>query len=175
MARKLGKSSYPTGHGPNDFQCFGPPALEDGNFDTCKIADMGSFSQDDKDSNKYYHAAVVKSKINGQWYTYFEWGRVGAKAPQFQMIECASEAECRKSSHRSFTTRTTSVACGPRSPVFAHSPLGRARTYIWFASLRPAASACRTPKPSSMSIPIRPRSRTRSPHPGLPVLRLALA
>lgn len=96
MAKKLGKSSYPAGHGPNDFQCFGPPALEDGNFDTCKIADMGSFSQDDKDSNKYYHAAVVKSKINGLFYTYFEWGRVGASSPQFQMIECSSEAEAQE-------------------------------------------------------------------------------
>lgn len=96
MARKLDKSSYPPGHGPNDFQCFGPPALEDGNFDTCKIADMGSFSQDEKDSNKYYHAAVVKSKINGNFYTYFEWGRVGAKSPQFQMIECRDEAEAQR-------------------------------------------------------------------------------
>jgi predicted DNA-binding WGR domain protein len=96
MSNKLGKSSYPAGHGPNDFQCFGPPALEDGNFDTCKIADMGSFSQEEKDSNKYYHAAVVKSKTNGLFYTYFEWGRVGASSPQFQMIECASEAEAQR-------------------------------------------------------------------------------
>jgi predicted DNA-binding WGR domain protein len=96
MSKKLGKSSYPAGHGPNDFQCFGPPALDDGSFDTCKIADMGSFSQEEKDSNKYYHAAVVKSKINGNFYTYFEWGRVGAKSPQFQMSECANEAEAQK-------------------------------------------------------------------------------
>jgi predicted DNA-binding WGR domain protein len=96
MSKKLGKSSYPTGHGPNDFQCFGPPALEDGNFDTCKIADMGSFSQEEKDSNKYYHASVVKSKISGTFYTYFEWGRVGASSPQFQMIECANEAESQR-------------------------------------------------------------------------------
>ena len=96
MSKKLGKSSYPAGHSSNDFQCFGPPALEDGNFDTCKIADMGSFSQEEKDSNKYYHAAVVKSKINGNYYTYFEWGRVGASSPQFQMIECSSEAEAQK-------------------------------------------------------------------------------
>ena len=96
MAKKLGKSSYPAGHGPNDFQCFGPPALEDGKFDTCKIADMGSFSQDEKDSNKYYHASVVKSKINGNFYTYFEWGRVGATSPQFQIVECASEAEAQQ-------------------------------------------------------------------------------
>ena len=96
MATKLGKSSYPAGHGPNDFECFGPPALEDGQFDTNKIADLGSFSQDEKDSNKYYHASMVKSKINGRWYTYFEWGRVGASNPQFQMIECRDEAEAQK-------------------------------------------------------------------------------
>ena len=96
MSKKLGKSAYPAGHGPNDFQCFGPPALEDGNFDTCKIADMGSFSQEEKDSNKYYHASVVKSKISGTFYTYFEWGRVGASSPQFQMIECANEAEAQR-------------------------------------------------------------------------------
>jgi len=96
MARKLDKSSYPTGHGPNDFECFGPPALNDGEFNSCKIADMGSFSQDEKDSNKYYHASIVKSKINGQWFTYFEWGRVGAKSPQFQMMECSNEAEAQR-------------------------------------------------------------------------------
>lgn len=93
MARKLDKSSFPSGHTPQDFQCFGPPALNDGDFDSCKIADMGSFSQDEKDSNKYYHACVCKSKINGNYYTYFEWGRVGASKPQFQMMECGSEAE----------------------------------------------------------------------------------
>jgi hypothetical protein len=96
MGRKLEKSTYPSGHGPNDFQCFGPPATEDGNFDTCKIADMGSFSQEEKDSNKYYHAAVVKSKINGNYYTYFEWGRVGASKPAFQFVECGSEADAQR-------------------------------------------------------------------------------
>lgn len=96
MSKKLGKSSYPAGHGPNDFQCFGPPAMEDGSFDDCKIADMGSFSQEKVDSNKFYHVAVVKSKINGNFYTYFEWGRVGASAPQFQMTECSSESEAQR-------------------------------------------------------------------------------
>lgn len=96
MARKLDKSSYPANHTANDFECFGPPAMDDGNFDACKIADMGSFSQDEKDSNKYYHAAVVKSRKTGTFYTYFEWGRVGAKSPQFQMIECRDEAEAQR-------------------------------------------------------------------------------
>lgn len=96
MARKLDKSSYPSGSGPNDFKCFGPPALEDGNFDTCKIADLGSFSQEEKDSNKYYHAAVVQNTKTGQWYVYFEWGRVGASRPAFQFVECHDEAEAQR-------------------------------------------------------------------------------
>jgi predicted DNA-binding WGR domain protein len=96
MAKKLEKSKFPEGHGPNDFKCFGPAAMNDGEFEGCKIADMGSFSQDEKDSNKMYHAAVVQSKINGKWYIYFEWGRVGATSPQFQMAECRDEAEAQR-------------------------------------------------------------------------------
>lgn len=101
MSNKLPKSSFPAGHGANDFKAFGPPAMNDGDFDNCKIADFGSFSQDEKDgksrdSNKFYHSSIVQSKINQKFYTYFEWGRVGAKSPQFQMIECGSEAEAQK-------------------------------------------------------------------------------
>ena len=33
MSTKLPKDSYPDGGGPNDFQCFGPPATKDGEFD----------------------------------------------------------------------------------------------------------------------------------------------
>jgi len=93
MATKLGKSAYPAGHGPNDFSCFGPPATKDGDFDNVKICDMGCFAQGDVDSNKYYHAAIIQSKINSKWYVYFEWGRTGATSPQFQFIECGSERE----------------------------------------------------------------------------------
>lgn len=92
---KLEKSTFPANHNPNDFKAFGPPAMEDGNFENYKIADMGSFSQGENskgsDSNKFYHAAVVQSKINGKWYVYFEWGRVGATNPQFQFTECCDE------------------------------------------------------------------------------------
>ena len=94
---KLEKSTFPSGHGPNDFQCFGPPAMEDGKFSGCKMADMGSFSQDDKDSNKYYTAQVCKSRKTGIWYAYFEWGRVGAKSPQFQFEEHPSEDSAQRS------------------------------------------------------------------------------
>ncbi len=92
MATKLTKGSVP-GNNTADFECFGPPATEDGNFDGVMIADMGSFTQDGKNSNKYYHAAVCKHKSTGEWYTYFEWGRVGAANPQFQFVKCSSQAE----------------------------------------------------------------------------------
>lgn len=94
--KKLEKLKYPDNHSSADFEAFGPTAVEDGNFSNCKIADLGSFSQDEKDSNKYFHVAVVKSRINKNWYTYMEWGRVGAKVPQFQFIECSSENEAQK-------------------------------------------------------------------------------
>jgi len=93
MATKLGKGEYPGGSGPDDFECFGPPATKDGQFGGTKIADMGCFTQDGKDSNKGYHAAVVKHKKTGDWYVYFEWGRVGAAHPDFQFVECEGEAE----------------------------------------------------------------------------------
>jgi predicted DNA-binding WGR domain protein len=94
---KIAKSSYPQGHSEYDFECFGPPATKDGEFDGCKIADLGSFSQEEKndkkfDSNKYYHACICKSKLNNNYYTYFEWGRVGASNPQFQFEEFSSES-----------------------------------------------------------------------------------
>lgn len=96
MGTKLGKSEFPRGSGPNDFQCFGPPATEDGQFDKCKICDLGCFTQDGKDSNKYYHAAVVQHRSTKKWYTYFEWGRTGATSPQFQFVECSSESDAQQ-------------------------------------------------------------------------------
>lgn len=91
MPEKMGKKEWPKGHGANDFQCFGPPALKDGQFSGTKICDMGCFNQGEVDSNKYYHGAVVKSKISGNWFAYFEWGRVGNTAPDFQFIDCGSD------------------------------------------------------------------------------------
>jgi hypothetical protein len=93
MATKIDKDTYPERAKPEDFKCFGPPATKDGEFDTVKICDMGCFTQDGKDSNKYYHAAVVQHKKSKNWYTYFEWGRTGATHPSFQFVACASEAE----------------------------------------------------------------------------------
>lgn len=96
MGIKLEKNTFPAGHSAEDFQCFGPPALKDGEFDTVKIADLGCFTQDGKDSNKYYHAAVVKSKKTGEFFTYFEWARTGSKNPNFQLMQCSSESDAQR-------------------------------------------------------------------------------
>lgn len=81
---KMAKSAYPRGHTAQDFSCFGPPATKNGQFDGVYLVDMGCFMQDDVDSNKYYNAAVAQSKLDGSWWTYYEWGRIGAEHPQFQ-------------------------------------------------------------------------------------------
>src|SRR4051812_38278935 len=91
MATKLPQGIYPENAGPDDFQCFGPPATHDGQFESVRICDMGCFTQDGKDSNKYYHAAVVQHKKSKKWYAYFEWGRTGAAHPSFQFVECSTE------------------------------------------------------------------------------------
>src|SRR5262249_35043963 len=91
MGAKLGKDTFPESAAPDDFQCFGPPAIRAGEFEAARICDMGCFTQDGKDSNKYYHGAVVQHKQSKHWYAYFEWGRTGAANPSFQFIACASE------------------------------------------------------------------------------------
>ena len=96
MGTKLAKDTYPESGTANDFQCFGPPATKDGDFATVKICDMGCFTQDGKDSNKYYHGAVVQHRTSKNWYAYFEWGRTGAAKPSFQFVECSSEAEAQR-------------------------------------------------------------------------------
>ncbi|MGB7324059.1 MAG: WGR domain-containing protein [Rubripirellula sp.] len=93
MGAKLAKDSYPENGTPSDFQCFGPPATKDGEFDTVKICDLGCFTQDGKDTNKYYHAAVVQHRKSKNWYAYFEWGRTGASRPAFQFVQCNSEQD----------------------------------------------------------------------------------
>lgn len=94
---KLDRSTFPLGHTCEDFECYGPVATKDTEFAGCKLVDLGCFKQDEGvDSNKYYHAAVVKSKKDGKWYLYVEYGRtVGGipNKPQFQFTECASEQQ----------------------------------------------------------------------------------
>ena len=68
MATKLAKSTFPSGHAPEDFQYFGPPATKDDAFDGTMVADLGCFKQDDVDSNKFYHGAVIQSKNNKKWF-----------------------------------------------------------------------------------------------------------
>ena len=95
VAVVLGKhpqGTFPEKAGPNDFECFGPPAMRDGEFENSRVCDMGCFTQDGKDSNKYYHAAVVRNKESHNWYAYFEWGRTGAARPSFQFVGCRDEA-----------------------------------------------------------------------------------
>ncbi len=96
MATKLGRGTMPKGHSTDDFECFGPPATQDGNFSGTKIADMGCFTQDGKDSNKYYHGAVVKSKKSSEWFAYFEWGRTGASKADFTFVACGDESEAQR-------------------------------------------------------------------------------
>ena len=91
MGLKLDKNQYPNGTNASDFKCFGPPATKDGEFDIAKIADLGCFTQDGKDTNKYYHASVCQAK--GQWYVYYEWGRTGASSPSFQFVQCSDESD----------------------------------------------------------------------------------
>ena len=93
MSDKLSQKTFPTGHGPDDFKCFGPAATRDAQFDGTMICDMGCFKQDGTDSNKYYHASVCQSTKKSQWFAYFEWGRTGAVNPSFQFVKCESKSE----------------------------------------------------------------------------------
>jgi len=91
MGVKLPKDTWPSGLGPNDFECSGPVATEDGEFLNTRLCDLGCFKQDGVDSNKGYHGSVTKGS-NGKWYAYFEWGRTG-KRGTFQFVECYDEQE----------------------------------------------------------------------------------
>src|SRR5690606_37903066 len=92
--QKLIKNKYPDGHRAQDIKCFGPSATKDGQYENTRLADLGCFTQDAKDSNKFYHAAIVKSNITGDWYTYFEYGRTGSSgSPSFQFHK-GTESEC---------------------------------------------------------------------------------
>jgi hypothetical protein len=92
---KLERCQYPPGTSPADFKCFGPAATVDCEFDSVKMADMGCFTQEGKDSNKFYHCAIVVDR-SGNWYVFIQYGRQGVGVPQFQFIPCASEAEAQR-------------------------------------------------------------------------------
>jgi len=95
MGTKVEKNTYPGGKSASDFKCYGPPAEKDTEFEGFKIADMGCFTQDGKDSNKYYHVSMCTDDT-GAWYVYVEYGRQGAGKPQYQFIKCSSEADAQK-------------------------------------------------------------------------------
>lgn len=92
---KLTRDTYPEDAAAADFLCFGPPAVDDGQFEEARICDMGCFHQDGKDSNKFYHGAVVQHRTSQNWYAYFEWGRTGGRTSSFQFVACATEADAR--------------------------------------------------------------------------------
>ncbi len=96
MGTKLIKDTFPNSAAADEFECFGPPATVDGDFETVKIADLGCFTQDGKDTNKYYHGAIVLHKKSQSWYAYFEWGRTGAARPSFQFVQCADESDAQR-------------------------------------------------------------------------------
>ena len=93
--KKLAKDSYPEDGAAKDFYCYGPAATSDGDFSQARICDMGCFTQDGKDSNKYYHGAVVQHRKSKNWYAYFEWGRTGARSRSFQFVACCGEEDAR--------------------------------------------------------------------------------
>ena len=93
--RKLERDTYPEAAAAKDFRCFGPPATHDGELENVRICDLGCFTQDGKDSNKYYHGAVVQHRKSNNWYAYFEWGRTGGTSCSFQFVACKSEEDAR--------------------------------------------------------------------------------
>lgn len=96
MPVKFEKNTYPNGSLPVDYECFGPPATKDGDFSGTMIADLGCFTQEGKDSNKYYTAHVCQHRTTKQWFAYFEWGRTGISVPNFMFIGCSSKEEAQK-------------------------------------------------------------------------------
>ena len=58
-----------------------------------RICDLGCFTQDGKDTNKYYHAAVVQHRSTKKWYAYLSGDGTGAARPSFQFVECSGEQD----------------------------------------------------------------------------------
>ena len=112
MAVKLDKNKLPDGHSREDFEGFGPVATKDTEWGDANLADLGCFKTDEGvDSNKYYHLAVVKSKKNGKWFAYYEWGRTKPDGrpnkPAFQFFDCSSQADAQKTCEKQFHAKNT--------------------------------------------------------------------
>jgi hypothetical protein len=98
MKRKL----FPPGFKPEDFKYVGRPAKDQDDFGSdVGIADMACVSQFGENKAKYYHMGVVTAK--GQWFAYFEWGRIfsgkswenGFRGQDYQFIESTTEEGAR--------------------------------------------------------------------------------
>lgn len=111
MAVKLGRNEFPAGHSADDFKGFGPVVTEDTKWGDACLFDGGCFKQGEVDSNKYYHIAVVESKINGKWFTYFEYGRTKPDGrpnkPSFQFTDCGSKQEAQAVAEKQFHAKNT--------------------------------------------------------------------
>lgn len=118
--KKLEKDSLPTNHTFSDFVSFGPCAEKDGEFDSAMLADLGCFNDSGVDTNKQYFAAVVQSSITNEFYSYFEWGKVGASHRQFQFLACDSKEEAIKEFQKQLHSKNDK-----RGEWFEHSSLGR--------------------------------------------------
>ena len=92
---KLKKNIVPTSCAWDSFECFGPVATKDGQFNGTMMADLGCFKQEKVDSNKFYFGAIVKTP-DEVWYAYFEHGRTGSTNNSFQFYECNSKEEAEK-------------------------------------------------------------------------------
>lgn len=93
MAVKLEIKEWPAGHTAEDFKCFGPAAVKDGEFVGTMMSNMGCFDQSGKDTNKEYHSAVVQSTKTQEYSVFNKWGRVGDPNQAFQFIVCTSKEE----------------------------------------------------------------------------------
>ena len=124
---KLAKDNYPAAHTQDDFVCFSPAATKDGEFSGVMIADLGCFTQDGKDSNKFYHGAVVQSKKDSKWYTYFEWGRTGGSDTTFQFEPFSSKSDAADSFEKQLHKKNdkrgakSSIVIPALRPVLAYS------------------------------------------------------
>ena len=104
MAHQYSRKEFPPNVSPSDFTYHGRPAKDQDDFGTeVGIADLKCVNQfGDVNSNKYYHAGVVKA--GSTWFLYCEWGRArdgrswvdGCFTQQdFQFTECVDEDEAR--------------------------------------------------------------------------------
>ena len=90
---KYNRGELPQSHMFQDFASFGPIATKDGDFSGSMMCDLGCFTQDGKDSNKWYFGAVIQSKKDNSWFTYYEWGRTGCSSSDFQFEQFSSRQD----------------------------------------------------------------------------------